>query len=343
MKHTHLTIALAGLLTAASASAQSSATVFGVADAAIRHTTNGSDAETSLASGGLAGSRFGIRVEEDLGGGLKAGGWIEGTVNLDNGTANATRLWNRRTTVSLSGPMGEVVLGRSLTPGYTAFGEYDTFGTSGLADQGKFHSTAFGSGIEGTGLWARADNAVAYNTPKTLGGFYANAMWAAGEGVVASAFKGTRLGYAAGPLDISGAYSVIDATAGDFTRTSLAARYDFGVAKLFASMVVNKYLDAERRVTQLGVHVPVGTQGTVRANITRADASGQQGATSISADDATQLALGYVHALSKRTSLYGTYARITNKGAAKFAVGTPPAAVAGQASRGIEFGLSHRF
>lgn len=161
--------------------------------------------------------------------------------------------------------------------------------------------------------------------------------------MVASAFKGTRLGYAAGPLDISGAYSVIDATAGDFTRTSLAARYDFGVAKLFASMVVNKYLDAERRVTQLGVHVPVGTQGTVRANITRADASGQQGATSISADDATQLALGYVHALSKRTSLYGTYARITNKGAAKFAVGTPPAAVAGQASRGIEFGLSHRF
>lgn len=57
----------------------------------------------------------------------------------------------------------------------------------------------------------------------------------------------------------------------------------------------------------------------------------------------THLSPGHVHTLSKRTSLYGTYARITNKGAAKFAVGTPPAAVAGQASRGIEFGMSHRF
>src|SRR5262245_37356544 len=41
--------------------------------------------------------------------------------------------------------------------------------------------------------------------------------------------------------------------------------------------------------------------------------------------DADQIAVGYVYDLSKRTALYGTYARVNNKGNANFVVDGNPA------------------
>lgn len=79
--------------------------------------------------------------------------------------------------------------------------------------------------------------------------------------------------------------------------------------------------------------------GEVKASYQRAGASGA----GTDANDARQVAVGYVHNLSRRTALYGTYAAIDNDGAAAFVVGTPPAAAAGRASKGFEFGLRHAF
>ncbi len=346
MKSTRLALLAATLFGTCAAHAQTQATVFGVADVAVRRIDNGGAHAYSLGSGGLAASRFGVRVNEDLGGGLSAGAWLEGTVNFDEGTGNAARFWNRRSTVSLRSPWGELRMGHDLTPGYTAFGEFDVFGTSGLADQGKFYSSSaavFGSGLDATGVWARTDNAVAYYTPDSLGPFYAQLMVAAGEGTAAKKFRGGRVGYSAGALHVTAAYSVVQGLAGDFKRSTLAGSYDFGAAKLIGSVTRNEYLDARRLISQLGVHVPVFGNGLVRFGITRADASGTQGRTTLDGSDATQTALGYVHSLSKRTSLYGTYVRIDNKGRANFAVATPPASVAGKDSSGFELGISHRF
>jgi len=51
-----------------------------------------------------------------------------------------------------------------------------------------------------------------------------------------------------------------------------------------------------------------------------------------------------VHNLSKRTALYGTVARITNKGAAAYTVPGGPAGLAGGGnSTGIDAGLRHTF
>lgn len=65
--------------------------------------------------------------------------------------------------------------------------------------------------------------------------------------------------------------------------------------------------------------------------------------TGTDSNDAHQGAVGYVHNLSKRTAVYGTYAAITNGGVAACVVGTPPAADAGKASKGYEVGLRHAF
>ncbi len=64
------------------------------------------------------------------------------------------------------------------------------------------------------------------------------------------------------------------------------------------------------------------------------------------ADDANQIAVGYVYNLSKRTALYGTASRIKNKGAADFRVGNTsnaPGSAAGGTSSGVEAGLRHSF
>jgi len=323
------------------AAAQSNVVLFGVADASVRVVNGGNGTAYSIGSGGLAASRFGIRTQEDLGYGIAAGAWMEGTVNYNDGTGNSSRFWNRRATVSLLGPLGEVRLGHDLTPGYTSFGEFDTFGVSGLADQGKFYSTAFGSGIEATGLWARADNMISYFTPNSLGGFYANLATAFGENVAAKKYNGGRIGYASGPLNVTAAYSVFDGLKGNLKRSALAASYDFGVARFLASTVRNQYLSAARQVTQVGVVVPISPAASVRANYTRASESGALNGASIDPNHATQIAMGFTYDFSKRTTLYGTLVYLANKGTSAFNFGTsqPP----GSRLRGGELGVSHRF
>ena len=97
--------------------AQSNVTLFGVLDVNARYVKNGDEKLKTLGSGGINTSRLGVRGTEDLGDGLKAGFWLETGLNVDSGTqSDATRFWNRRATVSLSGNFGEVRLGRDFTP-----------------------------------------------------------------------------------------------------------------------------------------------------------------------------------------------------------------------------------
>lgn len=346
MKAHSLVLCLAAAA-AGQAGAQTGVTVFGVADVSARRIENGGATVYGVGSGGAAASRIGIRVNEDLGGGLSAGAWLESTVNFDDGTTNASRFWNRRATVSLTGPFGELRLGHDLTPSYTSFGEFDTFGVSGLADQGKFYSSSaavFGSGLDTTGVWARADNMLAYYTPNTLGGFYAQLAVAAGEGLASKKYRGGRIGYADGPLHLTAAHGLFDGIGGNtLKRSALSGSYQWARVKLQASLVRNAYRGASRLVTQVGAVVTVSGPHKLRAGYTKANASGSLGTTSVASNDATQLALGYMYDFSKRTMLYANYVDIANKGAAAFAVGTPPAAVAGRKSSGVELGISHRF
>ncbi len=84
-------IALAVLAASGAAMAQSSVTLFGVADAGVTY-VNGGDNWSGVTSGDNLTSRLGFRGEEDLGGGLKANFVLEGGFNLDNGDG----VWLRR-------------------------------------------------------------------------------------------------------------------------------------------------------------------------------------------------------------------------------------------------------
>lgn len=85
-----LPLALAlGLTFAGAASAQSSVTLYGLADVGLNH-VSGQEPKTRMSSGIMEGSRWGLRGTEDLGGGYKAIFVTESRIELDTG-ANSNR------------------------------------------------------------------------------------------------------------------------------------------------------------------------------------------------------------------------------------------------------------
>lgn len=112
---THL--ALAGWLGITGlAQAQSKVELWGVVDAAVRHTNNEGatrDSQTKMIGGGMSQSRFGINVEEDLGGGSKALASLEHRFNLDTGEKDtAATPYFQLSYLGLQGPYGRLTMGR---------------------------------------------------------------------------------------------------------------------------------------------------------------------------------------------------------------------------------------
>lgn len=110
--------AICGLGTSAAMAQQASTSkveLWGIADAAIRHTNNeGADkgSLTKMIGGGMSQSRWGINVEEDLGGGTKALVHLEHRFNLDTGEKDATAPFFQLSYIGLQGPYGRLTMGR---------------------------------------------------------------------------------------------------------------------------------------------------------------------------------------------------------------------------------------
>ena len=343
-------IALAVLAASGAAMAQSSVTLFGVVDAGVGRVSSNGVSVTGVSRSGLATSRLGFRGEEDLGGGLKAGFWLEGGVLNDDGGSGFN--FQRRSTVGLSGAFGEVRLGRELTVGYVNSTAADVFGDNGVgASIGKnlFVSSAAGAV---NAIDTRKSNMITYLTPANLGGFYGQLQYSFGEAASnasydkANDYLGARVGYRNGPLEaaVGFAQGRGASAAQDVDQFNVFASYDLGVAKAFIGFNQEKNnapVELKYQSYLLGLTAPVGP-GTVRVSYNDVDLKN-------SADDAQKFAIGYVYDLSKRTAIYGTYAHVKNKGAAAFSAAPGGVAFptgfspAGKNVNGYEFGIRHSF
>lgn len=345
MKHI-ATVAALLALAAGTASAQSSVTLFGVMDVGVARVNNGSAGSTnSMQPGGASTSRFGFRGVEDLGGGLQTAFHLESGINPDTGVAGAGAvLFNRRATLSLLGGWGELRLGHDYNPSSRNTYLFEPYVGTGFGSVLNFTfapDTTLGSGVT-TRL--RTSNAVAYYTPRNLGGFYGEAMVAPSERVAGNRYVGARVGYASGPLDVSVAYGRTNtATVDPFEQANLGASYNFGMAKVMGLYNQHKFGALQQRTTAASVAIPVGS-GEVRALYGISNMSGGAAGTGFgNADDSKLLSFGYVHHLSKRTSLYGIYGRINNSGAANFTVDFSTSMGGGETSSGSQLGIVHRF
>jgi predicted porin len=348
MKKSLLALAVLGAF-AGAASAQSSVTLFGIVDLSLKNVKNdGTDARRSMDNNGINSNRLGLRGTEDLGGGLKAGFWLEGAMANDTGNPTG-QTWQRRSTVSLLGGFGELRLGRDYTPSFWNTTIFDPFGTNGVGSSLNVSRAANAPPINGAkaeATYVRSNNSVGYFLP-ALGGVYGQIMVAPGEGA-AGKYSGGRIGFGAGPVNVAAAIGTQDNVPGGaqkYKTFNIAGSYKIGPANLMAQYNQEKIDTAvefkEVRIL-LGAAVTLG-QGELRLAYVKDD----QKTAGADNDDASQIAVGYVYNLSPRTALYGTFARISNKGASNFAVagGSSIAALptAGGKSTGYEAGLRHSF
>ena len=364
-------IALAALCAlgafAHSASAQSSVTIFGTLDLSGKYVKNeGSARRLSLSQDGINQSQLGFRGIEDLGGGLKAGFSLISTVNADTGSVNG-KFFNRRSTVSLFNPMGEIRLGRDYVPTFWNNVFFDAFGANGVGNsfnvwqlQATYpQSPAFGN-------FARADNSIGYFLPSNLGGIYGQAMVAASEGATNQGrLLGARIGYAAGKFDMALAAVqqrfdlaqnpvVTGITAGSHqTTVNLGASYDFGIVKLLGYVDRDSRDNLKETRGSITAAIPFGTSevhlGYDRSRLTNDLAH--------NTNSVSQYKASYQYNFSKRTALYATVSRLSNgshplAGVTQSVAGWNPAFAGtaqtaqpfvGGRSTGAEFGVRHFF
>jgi predicted porin len=186
-------------------------------------------------------------------------------------------------------------------------------------------------------------------------------------------YIGGRLGYATGPFNVALAYGratygdVVVAPAaavgnatqqsafrGDYTQWNLGGQWDFGMAKLLAQIGEQRHdstavnVDQKLRHYLIGALVPVGA-GEIRLsyNLGRRTDGGDAGV--LGSNDGArirQIALGYVHNLSKRTAVYATYAQQRVSGGTGLNVATlglNSAPGGSQRASGFDLGIRHSF
>lgn len=292
-------IALA-VLAASGASFAQSVTLYGVADIWFGTTSEtGQPTQTVLDSGGVSGSRWGLKGTEDLGGGLKANFLLEQGFTLDDGKQVGTG-FNRQAYVGFSGGFGEVKLGNV----YTAYDDISAAANaafdSALAPQVNVWAS--------TGYTSNPNNNIYYASP-VMGGFSGAISYALGEDkdkVVpgdASSTTSLHVKYEGGPLYVGLGYQTEDPQGGgastDYTR--LNGTYDLGVAKVLLGYGrVSAPAGAATTEWEIGADFPVSAALTISGGFARSSDN-------VAAGDATRKGYGLAaaYSLSKRTTAYG--------------------------------------
>ena len=281
-------IALAVLAASGVAMAQSSVTLYGVADLGLVK-SNGISAQMS-GNGTMnnGNSRLGVRGVEDLGGGLKASFNFEQGINAESGKTEANT-FQRAAWLGLSGNFGSVRLGRSLTPSYYGMAAWELTGAANYsAAANQFGFVAAGS---------RNDSQFAYTTP-SFGGFSATVGYIMKPDNGGNAKYDLNVIYANGPIAAALSYNKVKDFKGN---ASLGGSYDFGVAKIAASWQDGykggKGIAGEQKQSgfTIGGTVPIGAF-SVTLDVAR----------DTKAKD-TDVVVEGKYALSKRTFAYAAY------------------------------------
>lgn len=296
MKKSLLALAVLGVF-AGAASAQSSVTIYGFVNLGVGKPL-GTDDKQVLDG---AGSRIGFRGVEDLGGGYAALFGMEHRFDPDTGTQNnATRFWQGYSTVGLRGPFGTVNLGRQYTPTFSLIqNQIDPFGGDNVGQLRQY-------GLQIGPAKIRVADSVRYDF--SANGFnFAASIAESGPtnagGVPEDKPYAVALNYAAGPLFVGAGYE--NPADADDNLWTVGARYNFGFATFSAGYSKgNTDADVSIKGWLVGGIVPIGA-GDLKFGYA------QNRANDLNRKKAS---VGYHYNLSKRTKVFGEFARIGGNG-----------------------------
>lgn len=340
--------------TVSTAFAQSSVALFGIADANILYGTGSISNKTQISRGGLSANRIGLRGTEDLGKGISASFWLEAGYNIDDGlgvssnsnnqisgatspnaAAGQGLTFGRRSTISLSSKKwGEIRIGRDFVPQYLNQASGDPFNNLGSGA-----AVSYTSNITGV-TSVRASNSIGYFSP-VVEGISIQIMYYLGENPSDSSNKndgnggGARLTYTQGPLFLGAAWGRTKYFSGDAVQRNLHASYDFGFARIMAT------INRDQTGLVYGRGGVIAIQKSIGLNEFKLSYSKYDIGSSVYSS-ANKVALGYVYNFSKRTALYATYAHLKNSGGSAVALNNAITAPHTR-SNGYDFGIRHIF
>ena len=321
------------------AAAQTTVTLYGIADGDVRvdHTALGN--LKSVGSGGEASSRWGLRGTEDLGNGVEAvfnfeqdfditdnsapQGNIGGTTPTSPTSSTGSRLFGRRAIVGINiATVGEVRIGREYTPLYQTWATADPF-AAGTVGRGTNYAI---------GSVTRFDNTVNYESPSVYG-FQVKAQYRPGESttdsVAAGAVKnggnggGASLTYAQGPIYAGVGYlDTHNALDNNTTRAATAAVvYDLSFLKLHGLYFYTKNgTTTKAQAYSFGVTVPIQAFKLIGV-AARIDNKYDTNGNPMQFNDANFFGLGTTYAFSKRTDVYLVGSKFVNQNGAQFLIG----------------------
>lgn len=347
MKKSLLTVVGLGAL--GLAHAQSTVTIYGLLDTNIQSAKTNVAVGTSIVSltqpridaAGFNGSRWGIRVKEDLGGGLAVIANLESGFDSSTGaSAQGGLLFGRRANVGLAGGFGTVVVGRNTSPyddvsADHAMMEQSIFDPSNVNNGNSPAAAGLNTPANAAdflnrnttwvGYASRFNNSVRYNSP-SFGGFSGAILYAFGENKTVAAGGATtgasrtisaNVSFTSGPLLVSAGYQSEGAARTATTSPSLEnallnVKYDFGVARVGVGFNRAKYKDVAAPTL---VGQPANSPGSFAAqNEWSISVAVPVGAATLSAGYAqskgdtlgksTGFGVQALYSLSKRTSLY---------------------------------------
>jgi len=261
--------------------------------------------------------------------------------------------------------LGTVALGRQYAPGFGAMIRNDALvasdGASAIVQMNRAGANTIYAASP-----ARIDNSITYSSPNwsgfTVSGIYGfGASNNVGEDLTgtngistgSNGFAGAGLNYANGPLNLDLVYHTRQGTtvanANTATRDSinewmLGGSYDFKVVKLYATYQDQNdnngtsATEGGNKAYSVGATMPVFGNGKIHASYAHLswDRTG--------AGDSRAWALGYTHALSKRTTLYTTYTNTRNDDDAVVAAGAVAKTRAlGETNYVFTAGINHTF
>ncbi len=331
-----LTPVAAAVLLITAFGAQAQVTISGAMDMSVEAVNTGdpNGKIKQLGAGTVTSSRVAFSGREDLGGGLAAIFRLDMGIRADTGEmlpgANAN--FGRTSIVGIeSRKWGQLALGRTGTPlipmlNQTDFGGIGYYGNNGSISQN---------------LIGRASNGVFYTSP-VVGGLTIRAAVSAGlENSVAPKEQGrfVALGgyYRAGKLNLAAAYQTSKertATGSNLavdnqTEAGLGGRYEFAWVTVNAGWYrihqVTPVASRDRAIPSdnttsywLGAVFPVGSTGKLGLQV--GQTKGDFKAAGLPEPKGTTMAAYYNYSLSKRTSLYVNYARVSNNAGSKLSL-----------------------
>ena len=319
------------------AAAQSSVTVYGIADAAIAKEETGATGgnRTVVNSGNQSSSRFGFKGTEDLGNGLKAMFNLEGGFAIDTGVGDAA-LFGRRAVVGLEGAMGLVTIGREYSP------IADVAGATDILGQGFYGSNLSAFGPQR--LTRRVSNSVNYRSP-VMSGLRGMAMYGAGEQATGPSLNIMGLGvdYKMGDAYVGAAFHTFERLAtGNDKEMMIGAGYKFGAIEFKGNYAEADPTGANNKFEQFNL----GVSYTMDANKFFINYQSNKLETGAKGN---ALALAWSNALSKRTNVYVTYAKLKNNSKGVFGLNSSSTALAPTATQlgadpsAFTVGIRHSF